>query len=807
MSLLGKRGSKKGLHHEEIHTRRKYVDHSLNFLNWVNDLGFERSALGRFAYFLDSRFRLRIWLLLFFFSLGVSFFIFHEFEMIDEYSIGEIATTDIKSPVNITIIDEVATEESRQKAERGLPLVLDFEDNVYDSVYGKVYKAFRTMRNLVRAEVWPKSEYGREEKVKDFLKNKPLFEEELGIKVPDLLFEWLVVSQFSARDENIIIRTISRWSDMKIVDISEQLLQDPERQVIVRNITGGTKTEKSLKMANLHSIRDLAPFSLTGDRQFYRLGRRDQELLTKFAQLLLVANTSLNKQEFAERQKKVRDNVPPVQVSFKKNQTIVSAGNPVQPLHLTVLDEIRNVRSEQRKDYLSMISALLFVVLAIIFFTYLRKTTRLFLNIEMKDILVMCLVITIIMVITRSFLFVTDTIFVEKFGDFIPPLAYICAAPIAAGPMLIGLLLGPVQVVWIFTFLLSVIMAVMAELNFGVFIVCISSGITAAQGVVGCKKRNDIYQAGLKTGLMAALVASLFFTLESFGQMSLLKGILWCACAGLTGGLLSSFVSMALVPLLESLFNYTTDIKLLELSSLNHPLMQEMMMKAPGTYHHAMNVGNMVDAAANEIGANPLLGKVMAYYHDIGKVAHAQYFIENQRRGSNPHDQISPHMSKTILVAHVKDGAEIAINHKLGRPIVDGILQHHGTTLISFFFNKAIQQQGEEDSSPVDESDFRYPGPKPQFKEAALVMLADSIEATARSLEEPTPGRLNSIVENIVESKFMDGQLNECNLSIQDLATIKETFKRMLLSMYHQRMDYPHMRDGKVIAVSSKKKA
>jgi len=280
---------------------------------------------------------------------------------------------------------------------------------------------------------------------------------------------------------------------------------------------------------------------------------------------------------------------------------------------------------------------------------------------------------------------------------------------------------------------------------------------------------------------------------------------MWCVVGGFIGGILSSFVAMSFLPILESTFRYTTDIKLLELSSLNHPLMQEMMMKAPGTYHHCMNVGSMADSAAKEIGANPLLAKVMAYYHDIGKMEHAQYFIENQRQGYNPHNHISPHMSKTILVAHVKDGAEMAIKNKLGKPIVDGILQHHGTTLISYFYNRALEEQDEDTTGTVEEREFRYPGPKPQFKEAALVMLADSIEATARSLEEPTPGRLNSIVENIIESKFMDGQLDECNLSIRDLAVIKETFKRLLQAMYHQRMDYPHMRDGKVIAVPAKK--
>jgi membrane-associated HD superfamily phosphohydrolase len=156
-------------------------------------------------------------------------------------------------------------------------------------------------------------------------------------------------------------------------------------------------------------------------------------------------------------------------------------------------------------------------------------------------------------------------------------------------------------------------------------------------------------------------------------------------------------------------------------------------------------------------------------------------------------------MSKTILIAHVKDGAEMAIQHKLGKPIVDGILQHHGTTLISYFYNRALEEQEEDVTGHVEESDFRYPGPKPQFREAALCMLADSIEATARSLDEPTPGRLNAIVENIIESKFMDGQLDECNLTIQDLAVIKGSFKRMLQSIYHQRMNYPHMKDGKLI--------
>lgn len=218
--------------------------------------------------------------------------------------------------------------------------------------------------------------------------------------------------------------------------------------------------------------------------------------------------------------------------------------------------------------------------------------------------------------------------------------------------------------------------------------------------------------------------------------------------------------------------------------------MQEMVVRAPGTYHHSLVVGSMCDAAAKEIGANALLAKVMAFYHDIGKMDHAQYFIENQRPGYNPHDHISPYMSKTILIAHVKDGAELGLLHKLGKPIIDGILQHHGTTLISYFYNKAIEEH-DDDHDYVEESDFRYPGPKPQFKEAAVVMLADSIEAAARSLDDPTPARLQNIVQTIIQNKFLDGQLSDCDLTLQDLSVIEDSFEHVILAMYHQRVEYP----------------
>lgn len=803
MSLLGKRGSKKGSLPDEIHTRRQYVDHSLNFLNWVNQLGFERSPLGRLAYFLDKKFNIRIVSLLFLFCLGLSALLYYDFEMVGEYSVGEIAPADIKSPMNLVIVDEVATEENRVEAEKSLPLILDYEVDAYEPVYNRVYKSFRTMRNLVRETEWSMVDSKYEEQVKEFVRNKAEFEKIIEQPIPDHLFEWLILNKFRVRIENILINAIKSWSNLKIIDASEGAIRDPDRTVVIREITPtGRGREFNAKAGIIKNIRDLTNFALTDIRGYNTLSEKDREALSKIALIFLISNVSVNKQEFAERHKKVRDSVLPVQISIKKNQTIVSAGSPIQPRHLTVLGEIRNVRSEQRTDFLSLFSALLFVLLVITLFTFIKRYSRNTVKIETKDILLMATITTALVIITRLFLFLVDSALVDKYGEVIPQMAFLVASPVAAGSMLVGLLIMSVDVVWIFTIFLAAVMAIMTELNMAFFLMTLISGISGAIGVFSCPKRNDIYWAGLRTGLINAMAIFLIYSLSHLGEADIFKSLLWCVPAAFLGGILSSFVAMTFLPLLESIFGYTTDIKLLELSSLNHPLMQEMMMKAPGTYHHAMNVGNMCDAAAKEIGANPLLAKVMAYYHDIGKTEHAQYFIENQRPGYNPHDHVSPHMSKTILVAHVKDGAEMAIKHKLGKPIVDGILQHHGTTLISYFYNKALEEQDEDVTGAVEESDFRYPGPKPQFKEAALVMLADSIEATARSLEEPTQGRLNSIVENIIESKFMDGQLDECNLSIHDLAVIKETFKRLLLAMYHHRLDYPHMRDGKLVAVA-----
>jgi hypothetical protein len=245
-----------------------------------------------------------------------------------------------------------------------------------------------------------------------------------------------------------------------------------------------------------------------------------------------------------------------------------------------------------------------------------------------------------------------------------------------------------------------------------------------------------------------------------------------------------------ITPLFESLFGYITDIRLLELANLNQPLFQRMIIEAPGTYHHSIVVASLVEAAAEAIGANSLLAKVSAYYHDIGKLTKPQYFIENQPNAENRHDKLSPKMSSLVIISHVKDGCELAAKEKLGQQIINIIRQHHGTSIVSYFYDKAKKNK-DRTASNLSETDFRYPGPKPQTREAGLVMLGDVIEASSRTLSNPTPARIRSLVRERIERIYMDGQLDECELTLRNLNTIAESFIKILTGIFHHRVDYP----------------
>lgn len=787
------KNSKKG---DSPATRVNYEDHSLKFLDWVDSIGLEKTYFGRFVQILEEKFYVRRAMLIFLYCVLLSYTIFYQFDIPYNFSVGDVAKFDVVSPLGFEMTDEVTTEEKRSKAEFAVPVVYDFDTSVFERVSVGLIHSFRSMRAYYRENTWPAAPAAYRQKVKDFFQYKKQFEKELGVPVSDFMFEWLIDLKFSPRIESVVIRNLEGWYDRKIAEAPDRFIPSNQGNVVGR-VVHRSNLGKEFPISRDEIIDLQAPenFDLDLKKDLNRFSESDQANILYFARSLLVPNLTLNKQETASRRQAAREAVIPVTMTIKKNQTIITQGSVIQPFQMAVIKQIENIRADKRKDVMALSMALMLSVAILVFFSYLKRFTMNKVKIDFKDISVMMLIAFGVVFFTKIYLFVTDAAFASKLSHILPGSIFLYAAPVAAGPMLVGLLITYGEIVWLFTAFLSVCLGIMVDYNYAFMFVSLVGGIAAARGVYNCKTRNDVYFAGVRTGLVNAFMIAFILTMTKFDQEGGVKEILLSIPAGFIGGIFSALVAMMFIPLLESIFNYTTDVKLLELSNLNHPLLKEMIVKAPGTYHHSMMVGSMVEAAAEEIGANPLLGKVMCYYHDIGKMEHANYFIENQKPGHNPHDHISPFMSKTLLVAHVKDGIEMGTAYKLGKPILDGIIQHHGTTLISYFYNKALDLKKEDDPE-ISDNDFRYPGPKPQFRESALCMLADSIEAAARSLDEPTPTRLQNIVRNIIQRKFSDGQLDECNLTLKDISKVEAAFVRILLGIYHQRIDYPRSAGG-----------
>jgi putative nucleotidyltransferase with HDIG domain len=309
--------------------------------------------------------------------------------------------------------------------------------------------------------------------------------------------------------------------------------------------------------------------------------------------------------------------------------------------------------------------------------------------------------------------------------------------------------------------------------------------IAAAFSVIRCKKRSGLLKGGgyvIAANVITGIVILLFK-----GELFTPKGppsILFAALGGMS---VAAIVSL-LLPLIEYSFKVTTDISLLEHLDLNQPVMKNLMITAPGTYHHSVIVGNLAESAAEAVGVNPLLARVSSYYHDIGKVKMPDYFIENQSGPVSKHEKLTPHMSSMIIINHVKEGADLARQYKLPEPIIDIIEQHHGTMLVSYFYQKAKEMGA--NALPVDE-DYKYHGPKPQTRVAALVMMADAVEAASRVLTDPTPARIASLADRIINHIFLEGQLDECELTLKDIHEVKKRFTYILTGIFHRRVDYP----------------
>jgi len=513
--------------------------------------------------------------------------------------------------------------------------------------------------------------------------------------------------------------------------------------------------EREREAVALHpGIRDAAP------------GRR--ELLAAVVQAVIRPNLIPSPEKIERaRQEAVRS---VADVRIREGQIIIRRGDQVEQEHIMLLQDLGLL--DGRPNYAFMAGMLVFLALLFAMVAvYLRQHRR---KIFESDAQLALLGLVVILVTGLA-----------KVGTFVAWEGTGFLVPVGLAGLLVTLLVDS-QVAIVVTIMTSAVVAALFGLDGRVFLVALAGGLAAVYSVSKVSQRSDLTRAGFIVGGVA------FLTMVTLGLLRSDTFLLQYSFLGLLNGVVSAVGTIGLLPYLETLFRITSSLRLLELSNPNHPLLRKLLMEAPGSYHHSILVGNLAEAAAEAIGADPLLVRVGAQYHDIGKTKRPYFFVENQFGGENPHDKISPTLSTLIIISHVKDGVELAKEYQLPPVIIDFIREHHGTDLVKYFYQKALENaQGE----PVDERDFRYPGPKPQSKETALVMLADAVEAAVRSLARPTPGRIEGLVRRLIRERLESGQLDESDLTLRDLDKIADAFVRVLTGIFHQRIEYPDIKE------------
>lgn len=505
----------------------------------------------------------------------------------------------------------------------------------------------------------------------------------------------------------------------------------------------------------------------------------------RLAKRLVRPNLTINIAETNARRLKASDAVKDAVISMKKGQRVIGDGELVNETHLVILKGMRAQTDRLDLLQLQIGGTGLVALLIAASFVFCRTAFRRF-RPTRKDGMLLGLLLVGVLGLLQLWVSIADAI--QDRYTALPIEALYYAFPMAAGAMLVRFLLSE-ELSLFFALVIACLAGVMLgnSLSFGIY--TLVGSLVAADRIPRARDRVGIFKAGFVTGLVSLVAVLCLFLVEGKGLTP--DTVLSALFAALGTALAVPVMVMALTPLLEALFGYASDIKLLELANLNHPALKELIVQAPGTYHHSIIIGSLVENAAEAIGANPLLARSCAYYHDIGKGRNPLFFGENQK-GENRHDALAPAMSAVIIKRHVTEGLEMARQYRLPKLVADAIPQHHGTRLVGYFFHKALkEQEGKENAPPLDESIFRYPGPKPQFREAALVMIADAVEASTRAMPEPTKAKLHAQVQKMINIIFSEGQLDECDLTLKDLNLISDSFLHTLEGIYHARPEYP----------------
>jgi putative nucleotidyltransferase with HDIG domain len=716
------------------------------------------------------------------------------------YQVGDIADHDIKAARDFLVRDEAATQQKREEAALKSLAVYDLDEETAQHLRQRLESAMAEMRALYQQppESTGASEAAGSESPRAIhksareraLERKKEFETKLGIAISDGDYDILIREKFDPRIEDSVVELVDNVLARGVVGNKSLLLTQVQRGIVLRSVQSGAE-DRVVDLLSFLSVEDARrQIRLRASDILEEEDRRVRATSVHLAQALLPPNITSNRNETELRRQKAVETVKPVFFQVKKGEMIVREGQRLGKEHVLKLQMQAQGKFERGVIFTMLGTALLGGLLLWLAVHVATKYIRQF-PAKTKDLLFLAAVLAILLISTKISVGVAEAI--NSAFPFISNAAIFYVLPMAAGAMLVTIFFGPVTGI-LFAFFLALFTSLVLDRQIDLLFYYLIGSLVAVQGVVVCRDRSTPLRAGLAVGL-ANVAVILFMNLAYERMLATQTGV--ALLFGIVGGVLSGVITTGLSPVAESVFGYTTDVKLLELASMDQPLLRQLMVQVPGTYHHSLIVGNMVEAAANSIGANSLLARVAAYYHDIGKIKKPLYFVENQAGGENKHEKLAPSMSSLILISHVKDGLDLAKEHRLGQNIQDIIQQHHGTSLISYFYQKALDLQEKlrnskgGDASPILVEDYRYPGPKPQTKEAGLVLLADVVEAASRTLSDPTVPRIQGLVQKMINKIFSDGQLDECELTLKDLHQIAKSFIRILMGISHQRVDYP----------------
>lgn len=681
------------------------------------------------------------------------------------YDPGDVARRDVKASRDLLIPDEGLTAKKRTEAEVAVPVLYDHDPQAGAAIAARLAEVLGFVR----------TEAGQGSGGADLLKE---LEASYGVRIEAAEVRALVSLATGPGTGEWLAGMVNRLYRVKTVGNLKMYERDRDHGLLFRNVA--TQKESSADPAE----KVLGPNDLQGlIRDELRKSDYDAaqvKVLSSLLLNLLRPSISYNQSETEARRQAARDAVQPILIQVKKGEIIVREGERVSADQVAKLTALRAQGS--REVLVGQMVGLLLGCFVLIFIAhrYGQRNIRKY-RLENRDLLFLAGTLVGMVLLLKLGSFIATA--VGSAFPYIEPTAYYYVLPFAAGAMVVRIVLNS-EVALIFSVIFAALVGFLFGNSFELFLFALLSSLAGAHWVGRLTVRTSMFRAGARLSMFNFMA---IFAIHLIEGQDLGVGLLFELGFGLTGGLLAAVLISGIIPLIEAVFRYTTNLKLVELANMNNPLLRELMFQAPGTYHHSIIVGNLAEAAAETIGANPLLARVAAYYHDIGKVKKPLYFIENVGSGENKHDKLAPSMSALILMAHLKDGVEMAREHRLGRSLVDIIRQHHGTSLMKYFYDRAMQREERE----IDEYDYRYPGPKPQTREAALIMLADAVEAASRTLHDPTPARIQGMVQKIVNNIFIDGQLDECELTLKDLHNIAKSFNRVLGGIFHHRVEYP----------------